>query len=159
MMMKEKNVFAEMLPEDGKSEFGYKEDFPYPDDRGRSYCCPSGDPSGCQCRRCIQWPGTSRVHYRRTGDVPDLRGKTEEEAREELERLKKEEKTYLGMKVETERQPSSEYPEGQIMSQDPEPGEKVDQNTTIKVIISSGEEPETVEVPKFWARKRVQRRR
>lgn len=81
-------------------------------------------------------------------DVPDLRGKTEEEAREELERLKKEEKTYLGMKAETERQPSSEYPEGQIMSQDPEPGEKVDQYTTIKVIISSGEEPETVEVPK-----------
>ena len=80
--------------------------------------------------------------------VPDLRGMTEDEARDELTRLKEEEKTYLGMKVETERQPSSEYAEGQIMSQDPNPGEKVDQNTTIFVVISSGEEPETVEVPK-----------
>ncbi len=75
--------------------------------------------------------------------VPDLRGMTEDEARDELTRLKEEEKTYLGMKVETERQPSSEYAEGQIMSQDPNPGEKVDQNTTIFVVISSGEEPET----------------
>lgn len=79
--------------------------------------------------------------------VPDLRGMTEDEARDELTRLKEEEKTYLGMKVETERQPSSEYAEGQIMSQDPNPGEKVDQNTTIFVVISSGEEPETTEIP------------
>ena len=48
-----------------------------------------------------------------TVEVPDLRGKTEDEAREELNKL------GLGIKVENERQPSNQYDEGEVMSQDP----------------------------------------
>ena len=47
--------------------------------------------------------------------VPDLRGMTEEEARKELEG------TNLGMTVENDPQPSNQYKEGEIMSQDPAP--------------------------------------
>ncbi|HJD41623.1 MAG TPA: Stk1 family PASTA domain-containing Ser/Thr kinase [Candidatus Mediterraneibacter quadrami] len=73
--------------------------------------------------------------------VPDLRGMTEEEARKELEG------TDLGMKVENERQPSNQYEEGEIMSQDPAEDTEVAKNSTITVVISSGEEAKMVKVP------------
>ena len=73
--------------------------------------------------------------------VPDLRGMTEEEARKELEG------TDLGMKVENERQPSNQYEEGDIMSQDPAEDTEVAKNSTITVVISSGEEAKMVKVP------------
>lgn len=76
-----------------------------------------------------------------TVEVPDLRGMTEEEARKELEG------TEIGLTVENERQPSNQYEEGEIMSQDPEPGEKVEAHSTITVILSSGEEAKMTEVP------------
>lgn len=73
--------------------------------------------------------------------VPDLRGKTEAQARKELEG------TGIGMTVENERQPSNKYEEGEIMSQDPVAGTKVAEHSTIKVVISSGEAAEMVRVP------------
>ncbi len=73
--------------------------------------------------------------------VPDLRGKTEEEAREELK------DTGLGLTVKNERQPSNKYDEGEIMSQDPEQGKEVEMHSTITVVLSSGEEAKTTEVP------------
>ena len=73
--------------------------------------------------------------------VPDLRGKTEAQARKELEG------TGIGMTVENERQPSNKYEEGEIMSQDPVAGTKVAEYSTIKVVISSGEAAEMVRVP------------
>ena len=66
---------------------------------------------------------------------------TEEEARKELEG------TDLGMKVENERQPSNQYEEGEIMSQDPAADTEVAKNSTITVVISSGEEAKMVKVP------------
>ena len=73
--------------------------------------------------------------------VPDLRGMTEEEARRELEG------TDIGMKVENERKPSNQYKEGEIMSQDPAEDTEVAKNSTITVVISSGEEAKMVKVP------------
>lgn len=73
--------------------------------------------------------------------VPDLRGMTLEEAKEELKG------TGLGIREENEKKASSKYGEGEIMEQDPESGEKVDKHTTIKVTISSGEEPQMTTVP------------
>lgn len=74
-------------------------------------------------------------------EVPDLRGMTVEEARKELEG------TELGLDVENEEQPSNKYKEGEIMSQDPAPDEKVEPHTTITVVVSSGEEAKMVAVP------------
>ena len=76
-----------------------------------------------------------------TVEVPDLRGKTEDEAREELNKL------GLGIKVENERQPSNQYDEGEVMSQDPEPGKEAKLHDTVTVVLSSGEEAKTTEVP------------
>ena len=45
--------------------------------------------------------------------VPDVRGMTEDEAKEELN------KYNLGIRVANESQPSNEYEEGEVMSQDP----------------------------------------
>lgn len=76
-----------------------------------------------------------------TVEVPDLRGRTEEEAKKILNDME------LGIKVDPERQPSNQYEEGQIMAQDKEPGTEVDKNTSITVTISSGEEAKTTTVP------------
>ena len=73
--------------------------------------------------------------------VPDLRGMTEEEARRKLDG------TDIGMKVQNERKPSNQYKEGEIMSQDPVPDTEVAKNSTITVVISSGEEAKMVRVP------------
>ncbi len=76
-----------------------------------------------------------------TVKVPDLRGKTEEQAKTELNKL------GLGIKVENERQPSNQYDEGEVMSQDPAPGEEAKLHDTITVVLSSGEEAKTTKVP------------
>ncbi len=78
--------------------------------------------------------------------VPDLRGMTEKEARKELDG------TDIGMKVENERQPSNKYKEGEIMSQDPVPDTEVAKNSTITVVLSSGEEAKIVQVPNVVGR-------
>ncbi len=66
-------------------------------------------------------------------DVPDLRGLTVEEADADED---------LRFKiVEASTAPSDEYPEGQIVSQDPQSGEKAKEGSTIRVTVSSGKEP------------------
>lgn len=71
-------------------------------------------------------------------DAPDLRGKTFDEAKTEAE--------GLGLKIEKVGENSSkDYDKDQICLQDPEPGTKVDPDSTIKVVVSIGEG--TVEVP------------
>src|SRR5699024_3781317 len=53
----------------------------------------------------------------------------------------------LGIRKANEEEPSNEYEAGEIKSQDPGEGEKVAINSTITVVISSGEEAEKVSVP------------
>ena len=66
-------------------------------------------------------------------DVPDLRGMTVEEAdADEDIRFKI---------VASSTAPSDEYPEGQIVSQDPKYGDKAKEGSTIRVTVSSGKEP------------------
>ena len=73
-------------------------------------------------------------------DVPDVRGMTEDEARDELN------DKNLGMRV-SGREASDEYDKGEIISQDPGEGEKVDEHTTIEVVVSTGPETKMVQVP------------
>ena len=73
-------------------------------------------------------------------DVPDVRGMTEDEARDELN------DKNLGMRV-SGREASDEYDKGEIISQDPGDGEKVDEHTTIEVVVSTGPETKMVKVP------------
>lgn len=61
----------------------------------------------------------------------DVRGMTYEEAKEALN------KVGLGI-FKNGTQSSDDYAEGEIVSQDVEKGDKVDKNTTVKVMISSG---------------------
>ena len=71
--------------------------------------------------------------------VPNLVGKTEEDAKELL-------KNKLGIKrVGTEE--SDRYEEGKIIRQTPEDGKKVKKNTTIEIVVSSGITEKTKEVP------------
>lgn len=63
--------------------------------------------------------------------VPELMGKTFEEAQEELE--------ALGLKIEDKGEVSSDdYEEGEIANQDPVAGTVVEKDTTIGVVISNG---------------------
>ena len=66
-------------------------------------------------------------------DVPDLRGMTVEEADAD--------ETITFKIVESSTVPSDEYPEGQIVSQDPQYDEKAKEGSTIHVVVSSGKEP------------------
>ena len=65
---------------------------------------------------------------------------TEDEARDELN------DKNLGMRV-SGREASDEYDKGEIISQDPGEGEKVDEHTTIEVVVSTGPETKMVQVP------------
>ncbi len=85
-------------------------------------------------------PGLATSNEEDTVRVPDLRGMTEDEAREELSKYE------LGMDVAGE-EPSNEYEAGEIKSHTPGPDETVERHTTIEVILSTGEEAETVAVP------------
>jgi serine/threonine protein kinase len=69
--------------------------------------------------------------------VPDLRGRTVEEAKIILNDLK------LGIR-QTGSEPSDTVPEGQIVSQSKDYGEKVAINTTIEVTVSSGADQVTI---------------
>ncbi|MBO5071100.1 MAG: Stk1 family PASTA domain-containing Ser/Thr kinase [Roseburia sp.] len=64
-------------------------------------------------------------------EVPDLAGKTYEEAFNELNAL------GLGIK-QTGTESSDEYEQGEIVRQDPEYGTMVEQHTTVEIIVSSG---------------------
>jgi serine/threonine-protein kinase len=69
--------------------------------------------------------------------VPDLKDKTEEQAKEELNKL------GLGFKSST--QASSTVDAGKVISQNVKSGTSVEKNTTVTVVISSG--PASVSVP------------
>jgi serine/threonine-protein kinase len=69
--------------------------------------------------------------------VPDLKDKTEEQAKEELNKL--------GLGIKTSTQASSTVESGKIISQSVKSGTSVDKNTTINVVVSSG--PASVSVP------------
>ncbi|MCI8712818.1 MAG: Stk1 family PASTA domain-containing Ser/Thr kinase [Ruminococcus sp.] len=72
--------------------------------------------------------------------VPDLLGMTEAQARKALN------DKNLGYDV-SERKPSDKYKEGQIMGQSVDANKKVDKNTTIEVVVSTGEEIKMTFVP------------
>lgn len=76
-----------------------------------------------------------------TVKVPDVRGMTYDEAKDELNAK------GLGIRKADEEEPSNEYKKGEVKSQDPSPNERVEKNTTVTVVISSGEEAEKVPVP------------
>lgn len=86
--------------------------------------------------------GLGNQQEKNTIEVPDVRGMTLDQATELLN------KKGLGIKAEGEPQPSNEYKEGEIMSQDPSPLDMVEKNTTIHVVLSSGEEAKMTRVPK-----------
>lgn len=72
--------------------------------------------------------------------VPDVRGMTEKEARDELSKLN------LGLQSKGSI-PSDTYDKGEIAKQSHKSGEKVAKHTTIEVYISSGPVEKTVKVP------------
>lgn len=72
--------------------------------------------------------------------VPDVRGMTEDEARDALK------KKNLGMRV-SGKEASDKYDEGEIISQDPGSGESVNEHSTVKVVISTGPETKKTSVP------------
>lgn len=72
--------------------------------------------------------------------VPKLTGKTEDEARALLEDADLE----LG---EVKSAYDSSVEAGQIISQSPSPGKKVDKNTAVRITVSLGKKPEYVTVP------------
>ncbi|SDD06982.1 Stk1 family PASTA domain-containing Ser/Thr kinase [Peptococcus niger] len=72
--------------------------------------------------------------------VPKLTGKTEDEARALLEDADLE----LG---EVKSAYDSSIEAGQIISQSPSPGKKVDKNTAVRITVSLGKKPEYVTVP------------
>ena len=86
-------------------------------------------------------PGLSSSSEKETVEVPDVRGRTFEEAKEILK------DSNLGIRKANEEEPSNEYAAGEVKSQDPGVGEEVEINSTITVVISSGEEAEKVSVP------------
>ena len=76
-----------------------------------------------------------------TVKVPDVKGMTYDEAKAELK------KHDLGIRKANEEEPSNEYAKGEIKSQDPGEGERVAKNSTVTVVISSGEAAEKTTVP------------
>jgi eukaryotic-like serine/threonine-protein kinase len=70
-------------------------------------------------------------------DVPDVRNQTVDQARAVLE--------PLGLLIEeTGESPSDDVPAGQIIDQQPQPGDSVEPGTTIQLTVSSG--PESVNI-------------
>ena len=70
-------------------------------------------------------------------EVPNVTGMDYDEAQETLNDL------GLGIQISSYEY-SDEYDEGEVISQDPEEGEMVEENTTIYVVISNGEEDSTI---------------
>ncbi len=73
-------------------------------------------------------------------EVPNVVGMTEKEAIAALN------KKGLGYTIKS-RKESDKYEKGYVMSQNPKDGEKVDKNTQIELVISSGKTEEEIEVP------------
>ena len=73
-------------------------------------------------------------------EVPHVVGMTEKEAIAALN------KKGLGYTIKS-RKESDKYEKGYVMSQSPKDGEKVDKNTQIELVISSGKTEEEIEVP------------
>lgn len=73
--------------------------------------------------------------------VPDVVGKTAEEAKEILE--------DAGFRVEEDEEYDEEIEEDEIISQSPEAMEKVEEGSTVKIVISKGEEIKVAVVPKL----------
>ncbi|GAA5161996.1 Stk1 family PASTA domain-containing Ser/Thr kinase [Ornithinimicrobium tianjinense] len=71
-------------------------------------------------------------------DVPDVRGRTQEEATAALQQAQ------LTVEVAPDRVFDDAVPEGSVVSQDPGPGQ-AQRGTTVRIVISKG--PELVEVP------------
>lgn len=74
--------------------------------------------------------------------VPDLRGRTEEEAKKVL----KDKKYDMTLVVDSEEE-STTYEKGQIIKQTPGSNKEVKKKTVIKVVISSGKKEETKAIP------------
>lgn len=73
-------------------------------------------------------------------EMIDLRGKSFDEAKEELE--------TMGLKIyQASTEESEEYEEGQIISQDIPEGDMVDEGTMIRVVVSSGKGESEIAVP------------
>jgi eukaryotic-like serine/threonine-protein kinase len=72
-----------------------------------------------------------------TVETPDLTGMSREEATNELDQF--------GLAAEFERQPHPDAPVGEVVDQDPDPGDEVDEGGTVTVFLSSG--PQPVKVP------------
>lgn len=74
-------------------------------------------------------------------EMIDLRGKSFDEAKAELE--------TMGLKIyQAGTEESEEYEEGQIISQDIPEGDMVDEGTMIRVVVSSGKGESEIAVPK-----------
>lgn len=84
--------------------------------------------------------GLSQTMTESQVSVPDLVGMTEEEAKAELDKKK------LGYYV-SGREASDKYEKGIIIRQETEANKKVDKNTQINVVVSTGVEEKTVQVP------------
>lgn len=73
-------------------------------------------------------------------EMIDLRGKSFDEAKEELE--------TMGLKIyQASTEESEEYEEGQIISQDIPEGDMVEEGTMIRVVVSSGKGESEIAVP------------
>lgn len=72
--------------------------------------------------------------------VPDVTGKRESTAKSKL--------TSAGLNVSVKTEYSDEVASGKVISQSPESGNRVSKNTTVTIIVSKGQKPETkVSVP------------
>ena len=72
--------------------------------------------------------------------VPDVRGMTEKEAKEELQKKK------IGYKI-VGQVASDKYEKGEVADQSPKAGDKVKKNSTVELKISSGPAEKMVKVP------------
>jgi serine/threonine-protein kinase len=82
----------------------------------------------------------------KTVDVPNVIGMTEEQAADELDKYGLEYK--LGIPAI-----SDEYEEGQVISSDPDAGEKVKKGFTVTLVLSRGTDATTVKMPTFLTQK------
>lgn len=72
-------------------------------------------------------------------EMIDLRGKSFDDAKKELE--------DMGLKIYQEKtEPSEEFEQGQIISQDIPQGDMVDEGTTVRVVVSSGPDESNMEI-------------
>ena len=84
--------------------------------------------------------GTTQTETTTKVKVPDVRGMTVDEATTTLSKKK------LGIKI-AKQEASDTYEKGTIIRQDPEGDSKVDKNTEVRVVVSTGKEIKTVQVP------------